>query len=76
MNTKNTTTYAEGNSGTCFRQACTCGGSKPVIGSLLYAVFIVSMVLLDKAIGAIFKLYQVSFQLDDGGFRFVLDKHD
>ena len=35
-----------------------------------------SLLLLDKAMGAMFKLYRVSFQLDDGYFRFVLDKHD
>ena len=50
-------------------------GLNRLLGSLLYAVFIVSLLLWDKAMGAIFKLYQVSFQLDDGGFRFVLDEH-
>jgi hypothetical protein len=36
-----------------------------------------SLLLWDKAMGAMLKLYRVSFQLDDDGyFRFVLDKHD
>ena len=51
-------------------------GLNRLLRSLLYAVFIVSLLLWDKAMGAMFKLYRVSFQLDDGGFRFVLDKHD
>jgi len=50
-------------------------GLNRLLRSLLYAVLIVSLLLWDKAMEAIFRLYQVLFQLYDGDFLFAVDKH-